>query len=58
MALKLLIPAFCNADLAIILYLTEKKTPFGKANRWLKQCIIGILFGTLATFSTEYGVDV
>ena len=38
--------------------MTEKKTPFGKAYRWLKQCIFGVLFGVLAIFSTEYGVDV
>ena len=58
MILKLLIPVLCNAVLAVLLYMTEKKTPFGKANKWLKQCIIGILFGALAAFSTEYGVDV
>lgn len=58
MTLKLLIPVLCNAVLTVILYLAEKKTPFGKANKWLKQCIIGILFGALAAFSTEYGVDV
>lgn len=58
MILKLLIPVLCNAVLTVILYLAEKKTPFGKANKWLKQCIIGILFGALAVFSTEYGVDV
>ena len=58
MILKLLIPVLCNAVLAVLLYMTEKKTTFGKADRWLKQCIIGILFGALAAFSTEYGVDV
>lgn len=58
MILKLLIPVLCNATLAVILYLAEKKTTFGKANKWLKQCIIGVLFGALAAFSTEYGVDV
>ena len=58
MILKLLIPVLCNAVLTVILYLAEKKTPFGKANKWLKQCIIGVLFGALAIFSTEYGVDV
>ena len=58
MILKLLIPVLCNAVLAVLLYMTEKKTPFGKADRWLKQCIVGILFGALAAFSTEYGVDV
>ena len=58
MTLKLLIPVLCNAVLAVILYLAEKKTLFGKMNYKLKQCIIGILFGALAIFSTEYGVDV
>ncbi|MDY6315380.1 MAG: SpoIIE family protein phosphatase [Clostridia bacterium] len=58
MILKLLIPVLCNAVLAVLLYMTEKKTTFGKADRWLKQCIIGVLFGALAIFSTEYGVDV
>lgn len=58
MTLKLLIPVLCNAVLAVILYLTEKKTLFGKMNYKLKQCIIGVLFGALAAFSTEYGVDV
>lgn len=58
MTLKLLIPVLCNGALAVILYLVEKKTLFGKMNYKLKQCIIGILFGALAAFSTEYGVDV
>ena len=58
MTLKLLIPVLCNAVLAVILYLAEKKTLFGKMNYKLKQCIIGVLFGALAIFSTEYGVDV
>ena len=58
MILKLLIPVLCNAVLAVLLYMTEKKTLFGKMNYKLKQCIIGILFGALAAFSTEYGVDV
>ena len=58
MTLKLLIPVLCNAVLAVILYLMEKKTPFGKVNYKLKQIIIGVLFGALAAFSTEYGIDV
>lgn len=58
MGIKLLIPALCNAVLAVFLYLLEKKTPFGRLNRNIKQAVIGILFGALASFSTEYGVDV
>lgn len=58
MAIKLLIPALCNAVLAVVLYLTEKKTPFRNVNNRIRQGVIGILFGALAIFSTEYGVDV
>ena len=58
MILKLLIPVLCNAVLAVVLYLTEKKTPFRNVNNRIKQGVIGILFGALAAFSTEYGVDV
>ena len=58
MSFRLLIPALSNGALALILYLLEKKTPFGKIGNRLKQCIIGILFGAVAIFSTEYGVDV
>lgn len=58
MVSKLAVPVLCNAVLAVILYLMEKKTPFGKVNYKLKQIIIGVLFGALAAFSTEYGIDV
>lgn len=58
LAVKLLIPALCNAVLAVILYLLEKKTSFKKVSNRLKQLIFGILFGALACISTEYGVDV
>lgn len=54
----LAVPVLCNAVLSVILYILEKKTPLGKANYKLKQTIIGILFGALAAFSTEYGIDV
>lgn len=55
---KLAVPMLCNAVLSVLLYISEKKTPFGKANYKLKQIIIGVLFGALAAFSTEYGIDV
>ena len=58
MVSKLAVPMLCNAALSVILYILEKKTPLGKANYKLKQIIIGVLFGALAAFSTEYGIDV
>ena len=58
MVSKLAVPMLCNASLSVILYILEKKTPFGKTNYKLKQIIIGVLFGALAAFSTEYGIDV
>lgn len=58
MTFKLLIPVLCNGFLAVILYLIEKKTSFVKLNFKVKQIIIGVLFGLLAIFSSEYGIDV
>lgn len=55
---KLAVPMLCNAALSVILYLLEKKTPVKGMNYKLKQVIIGVLFGALAAFSTEYGIDV
>lgn len=53
-----MVPMLCNAVLAAALYAAEKKTPLGKADYKAKQIIAGVLFGALAAFSTEYGVDI
>lgn len=58
MFLRLLIPAFCNAVLAVILYLAEKRTAFGRLGFKTRQCVTGLLFGMMAAFSSEYGVDI
>ncbi len=55
---KLGVMALGNALLAIVLYILEKKTDFGKLNFWVRQIFIGILFGALACFSGENGVPV
>lgn len=57
MALRLLASIVCHIALTVVLYTAEKKTSFGRLNYGLKQCVIGALFGVLAAFSTEYGVD-
>ena len=41
----------------ILMYLLDKKTKWGSLNYWVKQIIIGIVFGGLAVLSTERGVN-
>ncbi len=59
MAVKLLITAFCNAALAILLYLAERKTHFKKIPYMARQLICGVLFGLVAIYSSTPigGVD-
>lgn len=58
MFLRLIIPMIYNAALAVLLYVLEKRTPFGKTSYKLRQSVIGILFGVLAALSTELGIDI
>lgn len=43
---------------AVLLYLLEKKTAFGKLPYAAKQIIIGIVFGGIACLATEFGIEV
>lgn len=52
MAVKLLVTAFCNAALAILLYIAEKNTRFKKVPYPAKQVICGVLFGLIAMYSS------
>lgn len=52
MTVKLLITAFYNAALAIVLYMAEKKTSFCKVSYKTRQVIYGLLFGLLAMYSS------
>lgn len=47
-----LVPAITS----VILYLLIKRTKLSKLNYWVSQTIIGVIFGAIAIFSTEYGV--
>lgn len=52
---------FCSAVavfMSAAMYLAKRKTRFGKLNQTTQQIIIGILFGFVAVFGTEHGVDV
>lgn len=50
--------ATVSAALSALLYLIKRKTKFGDFPRLAQQVIIGILFGAVAIFGTEFGVDI
>ncbi len=60
MTVKLLISALANSFIAILLYILEKKTPFGKIKYNFKQIIFGVLFGAMAIYSSTPlgGIDI
>ncbi len=60
MVFTLILTALYNAILAVLIYIAEKKTAFGRIGYKKKQIIIGILFGAMAAFaSTRFaGVDI
>lgn len=43
---------------SVLLYLAEKKTSFRKWNEWVRQLIIGAVFGGIAVLGTEFGVQI
>ena len=60
MILKLLFTALLNSALAIIIYIVDKKTAFGKIGKNKKQILFGVLFGAMAIFASTSlaGVDI
>lgn len=56
--LKLCCAAVVPVIAAILFYILEKKTPFGRLPYWAGQLIIGVVFGAIAMFGTDFGVDV
>ena len=52
----LAIEALLPVIFAVVFYLLDTKTSFGKINYWVKQVIYGIVFGAIAIFGTEYGI--
>lgn len=59
MAIKLLVTALCNAALATLLYILEKRTALKKMPYMAKQTLYGVLFGLIAIYSSTPlgGVD-
>ncbi len=60
MVVKLIFTALYNAMLAILIYIAERNTPFGKMSNKVKQTVIGVLFGLMACFASLDigGVDI
>lgn len=60
MVFTLILTALYNAILAVLIYIAEKKTAFGRIGYKKKQIIIGILFGAMASFASTSiaGVDI
>ncbi len=42
---------------AMIMYLVQRDTAFGKLSYWKQQCVIGLVFGLIAVCGTEFGID-
>ena len=60
MVFTLILTALYNAVLAVLIYIAEKKTAFGRVGYKKRQIIIGILFGAMASFASMSiaGVDI
>lgn len=54
--LKLTFATLLPVIVAVIFYLLDKKTKFGKIREIWKQIIYGVAFGGLAIFGTEWGI--
>ncbi|MCQ2354114.1 MAG: SpoIIE family protein phosphatase [Clostridia bacterium] len=56
--IKLGVSAFLPVAAAVILYLCNTKTSFGKMKDLFRQIIYGVVFGGLAVVGTEWGIQV
>lgn len=56
--IKLIAATLLPVLLSVVLYFAEKKTRFGKANYWVRQAVIGILFGGVAVLATAFGIPI
>ena len=55
---KLIIAGLLPVAFAVLLYYAEKQTRFGKCSYGVRQLVIGLCFGILAVYSTEYSIDI
>lgn len=54
---KLIAATLLPVFLSVILYFAERKTKFGKTNYWVRQALIGLLFGIVAVLATTFGIS-
>ena len=55
--MRLIIPILLNCILVCAVYLITKHTPAKKLPHMAKQIIIGLLFGCVSAFASDYGVE-
>ncbi len=55
--MRLIIPVLLNCILVLVVYLLDKYTIVKNLSYILKQIIIGILFGCVSVFASDYGVE-
>ena len=58
MFMRLSLTAAVPVIFSVLMYLIDKKTEFNKLKYIYKQIIIGLVFGIIAIFGTEFGVNV
>ena len=56
--IRLTVVAVLPVLIAVMLYCLDKYTAFGKAKRWLKQMLYGLIFGVIAILGTECGIPI
>lgn len=56
--LKLIASGLLPVAVSVILYILDKNTAFGKMKYIPKQIVLGLIFGLLAVYATEFGVDI
>ncbi len=53
---KLMLATLMPVAAAVLLWLLDKRTPFGRIDARVKQVIYGVIFGALAVVGTEWGI--
>lgn len=56
--IKLVAATLLPVLLSVVLYFAERKTKFGKTNYWVRQAVIGVLFGGVAMLATAFGIPI
>lgn len=56
--IKLTAATLLPVALSAVIYFAERKTKFGKLNYWVRQAVVGVLFGGVAVLATAFGIPV